>query len=352
MTKLRNVWLGLSLGAWLFAAVGNGQTPVDANTFRNPLLPSGADPWVTQADGFYYYMNSTGRNLTIWKTRDITDLAHAMKKVVWTPPPGKPYSHEVWAPELHRMDGKWYIYFAADDGENRSHRIYVVENSSQDPLEGSWNFKGQVGDSTNKWAIDATVFQNKGRWYLLWSGWEGDTNGEQRIYIARLKNPWTVGSARVMLSRPQYPWERVNARPGRPNDPKVEVNEGPEILEHDGKVFLVYSGSGCWTDDYELGVLEADADADMLDPKSWKKFDHPFFKQSAAASAFGTGHNGFFKSPDGKEDWIIYHANAGPGEGCGTDRAPRMQRFTWNADGTPDFGKPVPLDAILGKPSH
>ena len=98
-----------------------------ANTFHNPLLASGPDPWVVTADGFYYYMNTTGKNLTIWKTRDITDLAHAEKKIVWTAPSEGPYSHDIWAPELHHLDGKWYIYFAADAGKNESHRIYVIE---------------------------------------------------------------------------------------------------------------------------------------------------------------------------------------------------------------------------------
>lgn len=322
------------------------------DTFRNPLLPSGPDPWVVTHDGFFYYMNTTGRNLTVWKTRDITDLAHAEKKVVWTPPATGPYSHDLWAPELHLLDGKWYIYFAADAGENESHRIYVVENTAADPLEGTWTFKGKAGDTTDKWAIDASVFEDKGQKYMVWSGWEGDSDGEQRIYIAHLKNPWTVDSKRVLLSYPEYPWEHVGDLPDRPAMPHVNVNEGPEILEHRGHIFLVYSASACWTDYYELGAAEAQSGANLLDPASWKKFDHPFFKQDRAASVFGPGHNGFFESPDGKEDWIIYHANSGSNEGCGSKRSPRAQRFTWNANGTPDFGKPVATGIDLPKPSH
>lgn len=322
------------------------------NTFQNPILNSGADPWVITRDGFYFYMNTTGRNLTIWKTRDITDLRHAQKKVVWTPPTTGPYSHEIWAPELHFFDGKWYIYFAADDGANRNHRIFVIENAAKDPLAGEWTFKGQVSDSTDRWAIDPSAFEIEGRRYMIWSGWEGDHNGAQNIYIAELKNPWTIGSPRVMISSPQYGWERVSQNPGQANAPHVQVNEGPEILQHEGKLFLVYSGSGCWTDAYELGAVEADASADLLNPKSWKKFDHPFFKQDPAAGVFGTGHNGFFLSPDGKQNWIIYHANSGSGEGCGANRSPRIQPFTWNADGTPNFGTPVSPDTLIAKPSR
>lgn len=320
-------------------------------TFKNPVLDVGPDPWVVSANGYYYYMNSTGKNLVIRKTRDITDLRHAETKVVWTAPAEGPMSHDIWAPELHRLDGKWYLYFAADAGQNESHRIYVLENSAADPLEGEWVMRGKVADATDKWAIDVSVFEDKGRKYMIWSGWEGDTDGEQRIYIAQLTNPWTIGSKRVMLSYPKYPWEHVGDLPNRPALPHVEVNEGPEILAHDGSIFLVYSGSACWTDYYELGVMEAKSGTDLLEAKSWTKFDHPFFKQNREAKVFGPGHNGFFKSPDGKEDWIIYHANPETGQGCGNHRSPRMQTFTWNADGTPEFGVPVSTETELAKPS-
>ena len=337
------------------AAIAQSAAPAAAqgpDTFHNPLLPTGPDPWVITHNGFFYYMNTTGKNLTIWKTRDITDLAHAQKKVVWTPPATGPYSHDLWAPELHLLDGKWYIYFAADAGQNESHRTYVVENASADPLEGTWTFKGKVADATDKWSIDSSVFEDKGQKYMVWSGWEGDTDGEQRIYIAHMKNPWTIDSKRVMISYPQYPWERVGDLPDRPAMPHVNVNEGPEILTHGQDIFLVYSASACWTDYYELGVARTKSGANLLDPASWKKFDHPFFKQDREAEVFGPGHNGFFKSLDGKEDWIIYHANPAPNQGCGSHRSPRIQPFTWNADGTPNFGKPISTRIAIKKPSH
>jgi GH43 family beta-xylosidase len=320
-----------------------------ASTFRNPLLPSGADPWVTYNDGYYYYMNTTGVNLTVWKTHDITDLRDAEKKIVWTPPATGPYSHDIWAPEIHFVQGKWYIYFAADSGTNQTHRLWVIENSSSDPLSGSWTFKGQLTDKSNKWAIDPSVFENRGRLYVIWSGWPGDQNGTQNIYIARLKNPWTIEGKRVELSTPEYPWEEVGDL-GNGNPPHVNVNEGPEMLKHNGKLFLVYSASGCWTDYYALGMLETSATSNLMKRSSWTKIDHPVFSESPQAHAYGTGHNGFFKSPNGTEDWIIYHANPEPHEGCGRDRSPRAQPFTWNADGMPNFGTPVPLNKPIPKP--
>ena len=208
-------YLALSIwfcAIWLCATVqaqSNGRSsdppPRPSGTFTNPLLPSGPDPWITYKDGYYYYLNSTGVNLTLRKTRSPVDLKNATKKVVWTAPATGPYSHDIWAPEIHFLDGKWYIYFAADAGANQTHRLWVVENPSTDPMAGEWTLKGKVTDASDRWAIDASVFQDQGKLYLIWSGWEGDTNGTQNIYIARMKNPWTVDSARVRVSTPEYP---------------------------------------------------------------------------------------------------------------------------------------------------
>jgi GH43 family beta-xylosidase len=295
-------------------------------------------------------MNTTGKNLTIRKCRTVADLKNAETKVVWTPPPEGPFSHDIWAPEIHYLEGKWYIYFAADAGTNQTHRLWVLQNASPDSLEGTWTMCGKLADSTDKWAIDASVFQNKGQLYLVWSGWEGDDDGTQSIYIARLENPWTVASKRVRISTPRFPWEKVGDLPNGVV-PHVDVNEGPEVLEHGGKLYLIYSASGCWTDFYALGMLTASINSDLLDPASWAKSPRPLLSTSTKAHAFGTGHSGFFKSPDGTQDWIIYHANPEPHEGCGAFRSPRAQAFTWNPDGSPNLGTPVPIDQPIPRPS-
>ena len=320
-------------------------------TFTNPLLASGPDPWVIYKDGFYYYTNSTGRNITLWKTKNVTDIKSAEKKIVWSPPANEPYSKDLWAPELHYLQGKWYVYFAADSGNNVDHRMYVIENSSADPLSENWIMKGKLTTPGDKWSIDGSVFENKGKMYLIWSGWIGDINGEQDIYVAKLKNPWTVEGNRVLVSRPTYDWETIGDLHNVNDVPHVNVNEGPEILKHNNKLFLIYSASGCWTDNYALGILTANVDADLLKASSWVKSDQPVFKQSPENHVYGTGHNSFFTSPDGKEDYILYHANSEPGQGCGSHRSPRAQKFSWKDDGTPDFGIPVEAGKELPLPS-
>jgi GH43 family beta-xylosidase len=320
-------------------------------TFTNPLLPSGADPWSIYKDGYYYYTHTLGNRIDIWKTKNLADLKTAERKTIWIPPSNTKYSKEIWAPEIHFLQGRWYVYFAADDGKNDNHRLYVLENASADPFADTWVFKGKISDPSDKWAIDGSVFEFKKQLYMVWSGWEGDTNGRQDIYIAKLKNPWTIEGNRVKISHPEHEWERHGDLNDPGNPPHVDVNEGPQVLVCKDKVHIIYSASGCWTDFYALGMLSTSAKSDLMDASAWKKSAKPVFQKSEANKVFAPGHNSFFKSPDGKEDWILYHANAEPGQGCGGHRSPRAQEFTWNADGAPLFGEPVKEGDALAIPA-
>ena len=322
------------------------QPPVNPpdTSFTNPLLSSGADPWVIQKDTTYYYTQTFGNRIALFRTNKMSALTNAPSFTVWTPP-GSGASGDIWAPEMHYLQNKWYIYFAADTNNvNSTHRIFVLENTSADPISGSWVLKGKVADATNKWAIDATELEYNGNSYLIWSGWQGNVDGEQDIFIASLSNPWTISGSRVLISAPTYSWEKNGSPP--------IVNEGPEVLKSpSGKIFLTYSASGCWTDDYALGLLSLQPGGDPMNPANWTKSATPVFTKKPENGAFGPGHNAFFKSRDGNEDWIIYHANSSPGQGCGNNRNPRMQKFTWNADGTPNFGEPVKINVPIKKPS-
>ena len=313
------------------------------NTFTNPLLSSGPDPWVIQKDDWYYVTHTTGKNLRLYRTKEMSDLRNAEMKTVWTPPASGMNSKQIWAPEIHFLQGKWYFYYAADDGINENHRMWVLENSSADPFTGTWVDRGELELPDDKWAIDGTALEHNGNLYFLWSGWEGDVNVQQVIYIAKMTDPLTVEGNRVLISKPDHHWEKNGGVPA--------INEAPQILKSDEKIFVIYSASGCWTDDYALGMLSAPATADPLDPNSWAKQSEPVFEKDVSGQAFGPGHNSFFTSPDGTEDWIMYHANPQSGQGCGGNRSPRIQKFTWTSDGFPDFGKPVALGAAIDPPS-
>jgi GH43 family beta-xylosidase len=264
--------------------------------------------------------------------------------VLWTPERGRPWSKNIWAPEIHRIDGRWFIYFAADDGHNRNHRLWILECAGPDPMKDDWIFRGQLRTPGDRWAIDGTLLRSRDELYLLWSGWEGKENGRQNIYVARMKSPYEVEDERTLISTPEHAWEKHGGipRPGPDDTAMVLVNEGPAVLTRNGRVFVTYSASGSWTDEYKLGLLWADAASDPLDPRSWHKRSEPVFFASGVPGTFAAGHNSFFTSPDGSEDWILYHANAKPKQGW-AKRAPRAQKFTWTSDGFPCFSAPAAL---------
>ncbi len=272
--------------------------------FFNVVSPSGADPWVYRhSDGWYYATFTTASNVTILRSRTIAALGAGDRKVVFTPPPSL---KNLWAPELHWIDRAWYVYFAADNGDNANHRMYVLENQAADPFTGTFTFKGKmVTDPEDHWAIDGSVLRVKDRHYFIWSGWEGTKDAAQDIYIAAMENPWTISGSRVPISRPDLAWEQ---RGGPPT-----INEGPEALAHGEDLFVVYSAAASWTDHYVLGQLKLTRGADPLDPKSWSKTPSPVF--ASANGVFGPGHCSFTKSIDGREDWIVYHSAKRQGSG-------------------------------------
>ena len=327
-------------------------TPTATRAFSNPLLDYGPDPWAVCQDEFYYYLHSTATDVTIWKTSDLTQLADAERKIVWTPPETGPCAKNIWAPRLHRIDEVWHIYFSADDerGMGERQRMFVLENESVNPMSGSWTLKGELRLPDAKWAIDGTTFVYREQRYFAWAGWAGDDNRQRNIYLCRMTNPWTAGDERVALSEPTLPWERYNHDPDpASNRNDIVINEGPTALIHNDRLFLVYSASGCWTDHYCLGMLTLAANADPMKPESWVKTDQPVFQTSPENGVYAPGHNCFFQSPNG-ENWLLYHANPEPGLGCEEKRTPRMQLVCWLPNGTPDFGVPVATGVSLTGP--
>jgi GH43 family beta-xylosidase len=304
-------------------------------TFVNPILPApSADPWVVYHEGFYYYCESRNQDsIYIRKAKSFVDLNADPGQLIWSAPALGPNSKAVWAPELHLIDGRWFIYYAADDGLNENHRMWVLEGLTTDPL-GDYRCRGCL--ETEGWAIDGTVLDHEGSLYFLWSGWPGEVNGCQNLYIAPMSAPWKISGPRVLLTKPSQSWECVD----------MSICEGPQVLKRDSKIFIIYSASGSWTVDYCLGLLELTG-TDLLNHKSWEKAGCVFQKNSLV---WGIGHCSFVQSPDKTEDWIVYHAKSKKHKGW-NDRHVHAQRFTWTDEGLPHFGTPLAVGVPMPLPS-
>lgn len=312
---------------------------IGSETFDNVLVNYGADPFVTYQDGYYYYIRvKQDRSIWVSKAKEMNRIGQVEPKKVYEPSGDEP-TEELWAPEMHYLDGKWYIYYTAGAGAN--HRMYALESKTAD-AQGEYIFKGKLAPETDRWAIDQTVLEHDGQLYAIWSGWEGTVNVDQRIYIAKMDNPWTISGERVELSKPEYDWEKQGGNP--------TINEGAQIAKApDGTVNIVYSASGSWSDFYCLGSLTLKKGADPLEKSSWIKADKPVFEKNNS-STFSTGHACFTTSPDGKEDYIIYHATKNSGDGW-NGRGVRTQRVYWNEDGTLDIGTALEYNAQVNWPS-
>lgn len=336
---------GLPFAALLALAAATGfAAPANPLAWTNPIIPQRADPHVTlHTDGWYYFTATVPEydRIELRRARTLGELSTAEARVVWRKHASGPMGSHIWAPEIHYIAGKWYVYFTAGRAENKwDIRLYVLENPSANPLEGEWTEKGQLKVNWELFTLDATTFELDGTRYLAWAQSVPGVKGTN-IYIAKMDTPWSITGQQVAITKPDLPWERVGHN----------VNEAPAVLVKNGRVFMTYSASA--TDaNYCLGLLTAKVGADLLDPASWTKSQTPVLKSDPAASQYGPGHNSFTTTPDGKTDILVYHSrNYEKIKGDplnNRDRATRAQVIRWKPDGTPDFGTPVPDGPLAG----
>lgn len=329
-------------------------------TYTNPVLTAvGADPWAFYYEGSYYLTYTTTDNITLLKSPVLTDWDNAEVKLVFSPSPGMNYSTDLWAPELHNIAGTWYFIFSADpyadnpppfdtvycqfDCPALNHRMYVLEGSTSDPWTSNYTLKSQL-NTFDSFAIDGTYFQHSTGLYHIYSCWYRNYDGwPSNLCITKMSDPWTVSSNftdRQIISTPDQPWEKTPY--GRSFDVRLSSNEGPEQLTNPttGQTFIIYSAARSDNRNYCLGQLEL-VGTDPMNPMDWRKNnDNCVFYQDSLAGAYGVGHASFTNSPDGKESWIVYHGFSTPNPAGWSARTIRTQRFGWNEDGSPDFGRP------------
>ncbi|HIR28592.1 MAG TPA: family 43 glycosylhydrolase [Candidatus Choladousia intestinigallinarum] len=274
--------------------------------YNEPWILQRADPYVYRhTDGTYYFTASVPAydRIVLRKSSTLDGLKDAGETTVWVKHDTGIMSKHIWAPELHYLMGKWYIYYAGGDiADEWAIRPYVLECQGQDPMKDPWVEKGKMkraeGDvfSFEAFSLDATVFCNKGKYYYVWA--EKVSVGPQisNLYIAEMENPCQLKTIQVLLTTPDYDWERVG----------FWVNEGPAVIKHQGKIYLTFSASETGAA-YCMGMLTADEDADLLDPRSWSKDRYPVLKTDAEKGIYGPGHNSFTTDEEGNPV-MVYHA--------------------------------------------
>ncbi len=350
---LRAVLLVLAVGIGLSAVGAPAQAAkqADQSSLRNPILPLDAtgddspDPWVFRHDGKYWINYTSSGQLIYRSAARLGGLADAPERRIW-PPAGQvepdDRKEELWAPETHKVNGKWYVYYTASGGADDfgNHRMYVLESRTKSPA-GPYVFKGELS-LPQPYAIDGTILELNGRLYMPYSG--GPSFQPASLYLAELSNPWTVKGSPILISTPEFGWEKR----------MFLINEGPEILMRGTKLHIIYSAGWCGSGLYALGRLTVSKKANLMDPATWEgsKFVNPVFETDAARGVFGPGHGSFFTANGGKEFWNVYHATEEEGKGCFTGgmRTTRVQRFTWNKDNTPNFRRPVSLATDIPAP--
>ena len=310
------------------------------NDYGNqPWILQRADPYVYRhTDGTYYFTASVPAydRIILRRSQTLKGLSDAEEATIWKKHETGHMGNHIWAPELHFLEGKWYIYFAAGDAEDKwAIRPYVLECADADPVTGSWTEKGKMGCadedefSFRSFSLDATVFENHGEHYYVWAEKVGVGKMISNLYIARMESPCKLATVQVLLTTPDYDWERVD----------FWVNEGPAVIKRNGRIFLTYSASGTGAC-YCMGMLTADENADLLDPASWKKERYPVLKSDPSLGIYGPGHNSFTVDEEGN-DICVYHARQEAViEGdplYNPNRHAMLMKLEWDEDGRPVF---------------
>jgi GH43 family beta-xylosidase len=314
----------------------------------NPLIEQRADPFIYRHhDGYYYFTASVPEydRLEIRRSTSLSGLAQAEPVVVWRKHQQGEMSALIWAPELHVINGKWYLYFAAAHSAEIvnglfQHRMFVLECTDDNPLTGHWQEKGRIVTPLDTFSLDATVFAHQGKHFYLWAQKDPAIRGNSNLYLAEMATPWSLKTPPVMISKPELPWETIG----------FWVNEGPAVIRHGQRLFVTYSASAT-DENYCIGLLWTDAEGDITDATRWHKQAQPVFRTQWQNRQFGPGHNSFTVGERG-EDILVYHARPYT-EITGDplydpNRHTRVKAFNWDEDGMPRFGEPPADDAKPG----
>ena len=330
---------------------GGGRQSTSAELYRNPVCHGIDNDSFYMHDGKYYIVQNNGGSIYIQAVDDPVDADFRQMKLAVEMQKEYGLTH-LWYPCLTMIDGKWYIYVTADDGNTDNHKMYVLVNDNASPLEGRFRLAGRlVTDHNDNWAIHGYVFRHEGRLYMVWSGWQSKRSfaEKQCIYISEMLSPTEMSGKRVMISCPEYDWElQWMQRDGESQIRyPVFVNEHPFFFcnEMTDKAYVYYSASAHWTAYCCIGELWADKDADLLDASSWHKTPHPVFSENRECGIYGPSAPVILPSRDRKSWHLMYSAT--DSDRTRHSRALYLQPISFSSEGHPEFGKPLPREKKL-----
>ncbi len=278
---------GTGAGALAYVAGCQGGSLRCESTFTycNPIIDRYlADPCIIK-DEEVYYLFATGkapdeRFIQIYKSDNLTDWTF-VRGAVTKGKPGSWNRRNFWAPEVVKLEGKYYLYYTAsleDTPKNTGNRVGLAVADSP---EGPYEDRGVVVPNAS---LDGHPFADEdGTLYLYYTIEYGNSMGltAGQIYVDRLVAPNRVaGEPKQLISH--HKWQ-----------------EGPFILKRNKTYFLTYS-TGAWTNDtYNLRYAVGESPTGLFIEQPNKILESNEFVK-------GPGHHSFFTEPDGKT-WIAYH---------------------------------------------
>lgn len=311
-----------------------------------------ADPFIIKGDDGYYYFTSSYPMLgaedsegydrvILRRATTIEGLQDAEEITIWDEQESEQSHRFIWAPEIHKIGGVWYVFYA---GSGQADNVWdincrVLRCTGSDPYTDKWEevgkFEGLPGDENNpfsEFSLDMTYFENNGKHFVIWAQKVEVSN----LYMAEIdpEKPWVLKNKSIMLSTPTYDWERI----------LIPVNEGASVIKRGDKLFVVYSASATGPE-YCIGMLYAQIDADLMDISSWTKSDEPLLTSDDLVGEYGPGHNSFTVDEQG-DDLFVYHSRSQQcyDKQCEWSdeyslydpcRSARVRKVLWTDDGFP-----------------
>jgi arabinan endo-1,5-alpha-L-arabinosidase len=285
--------------------------------YLNPVWPNYfADPFVLRTGaGYYAYgtcgpenygLQSDGRMFPLLFSPDLVQWELLGGALVSLDEPDKP---SYWAPEVAERDGRFYLYYSAGGPEGQGHQLRVaVAERPQGPFED----QRRVLMPEEPFSIDGHPFRDPrdGQWYLFFAKdfFDGERPGTGAAVVTLAEDMVSVTGPVTTVLRAASDWQifERNRRWYDRDWAAWHTIEGPFVVFHDGLYYCLYSGGRWETPDY--GVSYGVAEHPMGPYRDEWSTEGPAVLRGIEGKVLGPGHNSVVIGPDGRTEFVIYHA--------------------------------------------